>query len=179
MGDVSTLVTTSLKVLVIGTEPTCPGTPDPAVAAVVAVTTRLGMSPTAAPTVASTELLSGERHEGPDIVLLTLRGETGASPTGTRHTTPWYTWVQITRELCRDGTVVMAVGVGASVAAIAACVRAGAIGVLDLGELAEQLEKCEVDLGIRRPTDKMSRRAKAVRKGGAPTPLRRSRRPHA
>jgi DNA-binding CsgD family transcriptional regulator len=61
--------------------------------------------------------------------------------------TPWEPWPRLTRKLCRFGVPVLAVGLGASFAAIAACVREGALAVLDPGQLTNALRAHGVKIG--------------------------------
>jgi DNA-binding NarL/FixJ family response regulator len=143
-GTLAPVVVSDMRVLVIDPEPIGHRAVSPAVEAVVAVITRLGISSTIVTITESDQMLECCPKDTPDVVILALPADMRVADTVGSSTT-WDAWAQIARVLHRADVTVIAVGVGSSVAAIAACVRQGAVGVLDLGDLAAQLENCGVN----------------------------------
>jgi DNA-binding NarL/FixJ family response regulator len=143
-------LSSDLHLLVVGAEASADGQANPTVEGLVAVARRLGVTPSIAPATCAAEVPVLYRSAGAEVVVLAL---TGASRAPVRRRavdlgTPWEPWAHATRELVRLGATVLAVG--ASVAAIATCVREGAIGLLDLNEFAVQVEKINANLVARR-----------------------------
>jgi DNA-binding CsgD family transcriptional regulator len=137
-----------LSVLVVGPARSIRGRPSPAVEGVTAVMRDHGIEPTVVGPCDPIEAIARYRELEPDVVIIPLRSP--APLELSRQTTPWEPWALVCRALVQAGASVQAVGVGASVAAISACVREGADGVLDLWEFRERLEKLEADLPTRR-----------------------------
>jgi len=142
--------TSDLSVLVVGLNSHGPGKPDPAVEALLSTARRNGVAAKVAVEGAPSEVLEGHERTREEVVVLALGPEPVAQSRLEGAITPWETWGHLVRELVRSGTTVLAVRAGGSVAAVAMCVREGAIGLLDLGEFAEQLEKINVNLAIGR-----------------------------
>ncbi|HYA68129.1 MAG TPA: LuxR C-terminal-related transcriptional regulator [Acidimicrobiales bacterium] len=139
-----------LHLLVVGAETCANGQANPTVEGLVAVARRLGVTPSIAPASCASEVPVLYQSADAEVVVLAL---TGASRAPVRRRavdlgTPWEPWAHTTRELVRLGATVLAVG--ASVAAIATCVREGAIGLLDMSDFAVQLEKITANLAVRR-----------------------------
>ena len=164
------IVASHLKVLVIGSGSNSKGARPPGVEGLVAAATRLGLWPAIVTAGESTDVLAHCGQEVPDITVLALHADILVRHTCLRSSTPWEEWSRITRELVRLDVPVLAVGVGTSVAAIAACVREGAIGVLDIDEFAQQLEECVVSVRGKRLRQHKTGRAHALRSGRLPRP---------
>ena len=151
-------VRSQLDLLVVDTQPMTGDRENPGVEGVVAVARRLGIEPRTIHLSDPLEVVAAVRRDRPDVVVIPLRSPLPGQLGTHRHDqTPWEQWASTTRELVHAGATVFAVGVGASVAAVAACVREGAVGLLDLWEFAEQIEKIEANLGSRRLSREASR----------------------
>jgi DNA-binding NarL/FixJ family response regulator len=138
-----------LSVLVVGITPNVLNRVNPAVEGLVATAVRTGVSRESVSSADPETALEAYQKTKCEVVVLAIGPET-ATRSSSDGRTPWERWAQITRDLTRAGASVMAVRAGASVAAIATCVREGAVGLLDVAEFAEQLEKIHVNLGSRR-----------------------------
>jgi len=140
-----------IEMLIVGPPPVSGDQHSPAVEGVLAVTSRVGISPACIGTSDPAAVLARCRELKPDVVVIALRSPAPAMPRrDCELTTPWEAWSQMARELVQANATVWAVGVGAPVAAVAACVREGAYGVLDLWDLADEIEKLDVNLQSRR-----------------------------
>ncbi|HXX90924.1 MAG TPA: LuxR C-terminal-related transcriptional regulator [Acidimicrobiales bacterium] len=144
-----------LSLLVIGPPRTAGGHHHgPAVAGVLAVAERVGVTPRVTAATEAAEAVGQYRNLAPDVVVIPLRSPSHLVRTTAGATAemamPWELAAQMTRALVQAGATVLAVGVGATVAAIAACVREGAHGVLDLWEFAEELDKLHANLDSQR-----------------------------
>ncbi|HXX91584.1 MAG TPA: helix-turn-helix transcriptional regulator [Acidimicrobiales bacterium] len=128
-----------LSVLVIGPEAPVAGGHSEAVEGVLVVTERLGIEPGLVATSDPAEAVARYHRAGADVVILPLRTPRPV-PCAPAVAAPWEDWVQMARALVDAGADVVAVGAGASVAAIASCVSEGAVGLVDLWELAEHLQ---------------------------------------
>jgi DNA-binding NarL/FixJ family response regulator len=139
-----------IDMLIVGPPPAPGDQYSGAVEGVLAVTVRTGIEPDALGTSEPAAAVARYREQMPDVVVIPLRPPAPFSPTADQHTTPWEPWSQLTRELVHADATVWVVGVGAPVAAIAACVKEGAHGILDLWDLADELEKLDANLQSRR-----------------------------
>ena len=140
-----------IAMLIVGPPPAPGDQHSAAVEGVLAVTSRLGITPESMGTSDPASVLARYRERMSDVVVIPLRRPGASSPRGLfETTTPWEPWSQLTRELVQADVPVWAVGVGAPVAAVAACVKEGAHGVLDLWDLADALEKLDANLQSRR-----------------------------
>jgi DNA-binding CsgD family transcriptional regulator len=166
--------TSDMSVIVVGPELADPTRTDPAVEALLAAARGTGVFPTFVTTPDVGSVLEHYVRNRNELVVLALGSETALRNISAGPATPWERWAHLARDFGRVGATVLAVGVGASVAAIAMCVREGAVGVLDLGEFAEQLEKMSVNLASRRlAAESGGREARGSARGGLPNPYNR------
>jgi DNA-binding NarL/FixJ family response regulator len=142
----------ALNVLLVSSDPLSTGRSNPAVDGLVASLRSIGVSPQRAASPDPEAVIDSYKRQAPEVVILALRSEAMTTNGSRAGATAWEQWARLTRELVRSGATVMAVSIGASVAAVATCVREGALGVLDGSELPEQLEKLGANLGSRQLT---------------------------
>lgn len=139
-----------LSVLLVSLDPTTAERVNPAVDGLLGCVRRIGVDPQVEASPDSEDVVESYKRAKPEVVILALHSEAQtANGAGVAGTT-WEQWARLTRELVRQGATVMAVAIGASVAAVATCVREGAVGVLDVGDLSQQLEKLSANLSSRR-----------------------------
>jgi len=136
-----------IEMLIVGPPSSAGSQYSPAVEGVLAVTERLRITPSVVGTSDPSVAAARFRELDPDVVVIPLRSP---NPVSADSSTPWEPWTHIVRELVHQNAMVWAVGVGAPVPAVAACVREGAYGALDLWHLVEELEKFEANLQSRR-----------------------------
>ena len=174
-GDLGQHRTSDMSVIIVGPELADPTRADPAVEALLGAARGTGVFPTLVATPDVGSVLEHYVRNRNELVVLALGSETALRNISTGPATPWERWAHLARDFGRVGATVLAVGVGASVAAIAMCVREGAVGVLDLGEFAEQLEKMSVNLASRRLAAESGARetSRGSARGGLPNPYNR------
>jgi DNA-binding NarL/FixJ family response regulator len=140
-----------IDLLIVGPPPAPGDQYSAAVEGVLAVTARTGIEPDILGSSEPAAAVARCREQMPDVVVVPLRPPAPFSLNGDHQTcTPWEAWSQLCRELVHADVPVWAVGVGAPVAAVAACVKEGANGILDLWDLADELEKLDANLQSRR-----------------------------
>lgn len=126
------------RVLIV--DPAAPAGDSPrlAVEAVAAITRQLGARPTISPSSDADRLLLDIYVSEPHVVVVVLQGDT-CRPALNGGPRRWESLSRLVRTLTTAGTPVIALAVGATAAAVAACMEQGAIGLLDPDDLPSEL----------------------------------------
>lgn len=127
------------RVLIVGSGIVDDGQPSLAVEAVAAMARRAGARATIAPSSDPDRVVLDLYVAEPHVVVVVLEGKACHSRSETGNRRPWERPARLVRALRNANAEVVAVGVGATAAEVAACVEQGAVGVLDTNELAHEI----------------------------------------
>ncbi len=137
----ASLTSTGLRVLLVDPDASAEHSPRPMVEAVAAVARQCGAVPVLSPAVDTDSVLLDLYLSKPDVAVVVVQAEVpryGGVP-GPQF--PWDRAARITRALRAAGTPVIALSVGASVAALAVCVEQGAVGLFHTDLLSQELAR--------------------------------------
>ncbi len=133
--------TSVFRILVVDPAPAAPGAYRLAVEAVAGATRNLGMRPTVSRASDPATVVLDHYVTEPHAVVVALEPDGLRRPVLPDDPWPWERAAQLTRALCDTGTIVLAVSLGCSAATVAACVEQGAIGLLDVEALPQELAR--------------------------------------
>lgn len=128
-----------LTILVVDPAVATSDMPRSAVQGVAAVARRLGACPILSPGDRVDLVVDVLSVSEADAVVLILHPDTARIPWVADTGTPWEHPARLTRALVDVGAPVIALSVGASAAGVAACVEQGAVGLLQIDALADEL----------------------------------------
>jgi DNA-binding NarL/FixJ family response regulator len=128
-----------LTILVVDPAVASSEMPRSAVQGVAAAARRLGVCPILSPADRPDTVVDDLCVSEADAVVLILHPDAAHLPSHSEAGTPWEHPARLARALVDAGASVIALSVGASAAAVAACVEQGAIGVLQIDALADEL----------------------------------------
>jgi DNA-binding NarL/FixJ family response regulator len=128
-----------LTILVVDPAVATSETPRSAVQGVAAAARRLGVCPILSPADRPDTVVDDLCVSEADAVVLILHPDAAHLPSHSEAGTPWEHPARLARALVDAGASVIALSVGASAAAVAACVEQGATGVLQIDALADEL----------------------------------------
>ena len=128
-----------LTILVVDPAVATSDAPRSAVQGVAAAARRLGVCPILSPADRPDTVVDDLSVSEADAVVLILHPDAAHLPSYAESSTPWEHPARLARALVDSGASVIALSVGASAAAVAACVEQGAIGVLQIDALADEL----------------------------------------
>jgi DNA-binding NarL/FixJ family response regulator len=140
-GDTSAPWATGLRVLLVDPEPGSDSTPRPMVDAVAAVTRRAGAQPIVASALDPDAVLLNLYLTEPDVVVIVLQALASRPEMGPNWGRAWERPAQLARALREVGVPVVALGMGASAAALAVCVEQGAVGLFHSDLLPQELAR--------------------------------------
>jgi len=140
-GDTSPLWASGLRVLLVDPEPGSDNTPRPMVDAVAAVARRAGAQPIVASALDPDGVLLNLYLTEPDVVVIVLQALGSRSDLGPHWGRAWERPAQLARALRDVGVPVVALGMGASAAALAVCVEQGAVGLFHSDLLPQELAR--------------------------------------
>jgi DNA-binding NarL/FixJ family response regulator len=140
-GDTSATWATGLRVLLVDPEPGSDSTPRPMVDAVAAVTRRAGAQPIVASALDPDAVLLNLYLTEPDVVVIVLQALASRPEMGPNWGRAWERPAQLARALREVGVPVVALGMGASAAALAVCVEQGAVGLFHSDLLPQELAR--------------------------------------
>jgi len=109
--------------------------------AVAAVARQCGALPVLSPAIDTDSVLLDLYLSKPDVVVVVVQAEMPRYGAGQGSYCAWDRPARITRALRAAGTPVIALSVGASVAALAVCVEQGAVGLFHTDLLAQELAR--------------------------------------
>jgi DNA-binding NarL/FixJ family response regulator len=128
-----------LTILVVDPAVATSETPRSAVQGVAAAARRLGVCPILSPADRPDTVVDDLSVSEADAVVIILHPDAAHLPSHSEAGTPWEHPARLARALVDAGASVIALSVGASAAAVAACVEQGAIGVLQIDALSDEL----------------------------------------
>jgi len=128
-----------LTILVVDPAVATSEMPRSAVQGVAAAARRLGVCPILSPADRPDTVVDDLGVSEADAVVLILHPDTAHLPADAEGGTPWEHPARLARALVDAGASVIALSVGGSAAAVAACVEQGATGVLQIDALADEL----------------------------------------
>lgn len=127
------------RVLVVGTGTAVGTAPRLAVEAVAAIAKQMGARTTVSPSSDPERVILDLYVAEPHVVVVVLENDAGRRRPDLEGARRWEKPARLVRALRDAGAQVIAMGVGASAAAVAACVEQGAVGLLDADELPNEL----------------------------------------
>ncbi|HLX89512.1 MAG TPA: LuxR C-terminal-related transcriptional regulator [Acidimicrobiales bacterium] len=127
------------RVLVVGAGTADGGAPRLAVEAVAAIARQMGARTTVSPSSDPERVILDLYVAEPHVVVVVLENDACRRRPDTEGARRWERPARLVRALRDAGAQVVAMGVGASAAAVAACVEQGAVGLLDADELPGEL----------------------------------------
>lgn len=130
-----------LRVLLVDPEANPDHNPRPMVDAVAAIARQCGALPVLSPAVDTDAVLLDLYLSKPDVVVIVVQAELPRYGTAQTSHCGWDGPARITRALRAVGTPVIALSVGASVAALAVCVEQGAVGLFHTDLLSQELAR--------------------------------------
>ena len=129
----------TLRILVVGPEDPADGMPRFTLEAVASVAARVGGRATICPSSQPDQVITDLYVDQPQVAVVVLEPDAARSGEGSGATRPWERAARLVRALRDAGVPVIALGMGASAASVAACVEQGAVGVLDAARLPYEL----------------------------------------
>jgi len=133
------VLTSVFRVLVVDPMPSVSGTSCLAVEAVAGATRGLGMRTTISRASDPATVVLDHYVAEPHAVVMALQPDKPRRLASPDEPWSWERAARLARALCDTGTTVLAVSVGSSAATVAACVEQGAIGLLDVEALPNEL----------------------------------------
>ncbi|HLM97418.1 MAG TPA: LuxR C-terminal-related transcriptional regulator, partial [Acidimicrobiales bacterium] len=130
-----------LRVLLVDPEASAEHNPRPMIEAVAAVARQCGALAVLSPAVDTDSVLLDLYLSKPDVVVVVVQAEVPRHGSSQGPHFPWDRPARITRALRAAGSPVIALSVGASVAALAVCVEQGAVGLFHTDLLAQELAR--------------------------------------
>ena len=137
----ASLAGTGLRVLLVDPDASADHNPRPMVEAVAAVARQCGALPVLSPALDTDSVLLDLYLSKPDVAVVVVQAEVPRYGSNQGSHFPWDRPARITRALRAAGTPVIALSVGASVAALAVCVEQGAVGLFHTDLLSQELAR--------------------------------------
>jgi len=137
----ASLAEPGLRVLLVDPDVEAGHNPRPMMEAVAAVARQCGALPVLSPAIDTDSVLLDLYLSKPDVVVVVVQAEMPRYGAGQGSYCAWDRPARITRALRAAGTPVIALSVGASVAALAVCVEQGAVGLFHTDLLSQELAR--------------------------------------
>jgi DNA-binding CsgD family transcriptional regulator len=128
-----------LRVLVIDADGSDNPSPRIAVEVVASMARKTGAHVTFSPPAETEKILVDKHMVDAQVAIVVLEHDTRRQTVDSSDCRPWERPARLVRSLSEAGAMVIALGVGASAAAVAACVEQGAIGLLNAKSLPHEL----------------------------------------